>query len=129
MGLVELGGFVDRSVRRRGQLLVVAGALVGALAGGLLGVADDARLRAGASVQQARAARAAPGPAGGQASGSEGDGPSSQVAAGPAGRRGGGLGRDDRGDKAAKDRKHAREPKGGHRKAEPGKANDKGKRG
>jgi hypothetical protein len=40
----ELGGPVDRSLRRRGQLLVVAGALVGALIGTTLGlIAEDAQ--------------------------------------------------------------------------------------
>jgi hypothetical protein len=129
MGLVELGGLVERSMRRRGQRLVVSAALVGALAGGVLGTAaDDARPSAGAAAPEARAARAAPAPAVGEPSGSQATGDGSPVAAGPTGRRGGDLGRADRRDhKAEKDREHAREPKGGHGKGRPGK--DEGGRG
>jgi hypothetical protein len=57
--LFELGGPVDRSLRRRGQFLVVAGALVGALIGTALGlIAEDA---------QTSTAVAAPGPGRGAA--------------------------------------------------------------
>jgi hypothetical protein len=57
-GRIELGGFVDGSLRRRGQLLVVVGALLGALVGVTLGLAVDG----GAGV-----ATAAPGPGRGTA--------------------------------------------------------------
>jgi hypothetical protein len=67
-GRIELGGFVDGSLRRRGQLLVVVGALLGALVGVTVGLAVDG----GAGV-----ATAAPGPGRGTAlaAGAPADGP------------------------------------------------------
>jgi hypothetical protein len=121
---------VDRSLRRRGQLLVVVGALLGALIGAALGlIVEDA---------QTSTAVAAPGHARGAAlaASSPNSHPPASRAAGSGNRTDGndssGEQRakspdrpDKRDGKAYKDRKDGRDEPGGRGKDQPGKGKDK----
>jgi hypothetical protein len=112
---------VDRPMRRRGQLLVVTGALLGALAGGALGlVVEDAQQRAGLAAQEAEAAPAAPGQPGGRSSGPRTAQPP-QPAAQPSERRGNGHDQRHGKAKAGRASEHARASRGDHGGDKPAK--------
>lgn len=113
---------MDRPMRRRGQLLVVTGALLGALAGGALGlVVEDAQQRAGLAAQEAEAAPAAPGQPGGRSSGPRTTAQRPQPAAQPSERRGNGHDQRHGKAKAGRAREHARASRGDHGGDKPAK--------
>jgi hypothetical protein len=129
-GEFDLGGPVDRSFRRRGQHLVVAGALLGALIGAALGlIMEDAQIStAVAAPVRARGAVLAVSPpsshppasrAAGLGDRSDGNNSSGEQRAESPDRP------DKRDSKAHKDREGGRDKPGGHGKDKPGKGKDK----
>jgi hypothetical protein len=120
---------VDRSLRRRGQVLVVVGAMLGALIGAALGlVAEDAQTRtAVAAPGRARGAVLAVSPssrppasrAAGSGNRTDGNDSSGEQRAESPDRS------DKRHGKTYKDRKDGRDEPGGRGKDKPGKGKDK----
>jgi hypothetical protein len=120
---------VDRSLRRRGQVLVVVGAMLGALIGAALGlVAEDAQTRtAVAAPGRARGAVLAVSPsshppasrAAGSGNRTDGNDSSGEQRAESPDRP------DKRDGKAYKDRKDGRDEPGGRGKDKPAKGKDK----
>jgi hypothetical protein len=116
---------VDSSLRRRGQVLVITGALLGAVAGAALGLVGE-RAEAPGAIGAAALGRGASG----VAAGSPSSRPSSPQATRPRSQAGDGLSEqrpnpldqaDRRGDKARKHSSHDRGKPGGRGKGKHGK--------
>jgi hypothetical protein len=112
---------VDRSLRRRGQRLVVAGALLGAVAGAGLGVVVGRGETPRAVAAPARGASAAANRPSGRPSGTRATTPRPRAGDGSGGRRIHLADHADRRDKAAKHGKHDREKPDDRKKGKPGK--------
>jgi hypothetical protein len=126
--MVNLGGLVDRSLRRRGQFLVVVGALLGALIGVGLGLAveDAGTSRAVAAPGHGAALAATPPDNQPSASRTAGSGSRTAGNASSGSQHAKSADRPDKRDgKAHKDREGGRDKPGGHGKDKPGKGEDK----